>query len=370
MRAATGAETEVLSEESAELDEALAAVYEPEIEDERSAPEAVRRANLGASRARLLRWLGDVRKHFDHDVVALIQRDAIERRGLRQLLMEPETLAAAVPSVELVATIVSLKEHIPEETRETARAVVGEVVRELMRRLRPAMEQSVRGAIALGRHQARASMANLDWRTTIRRNLSGWQPSRGVLIPERLHFYAREQRRREWTVIVCIDQSGSMAESVVYGAVMGAVFSAIPALATHVVVFDTEVVDLSDRAGDAVELLFGVQLGGGTDIHRALTQCQTLVRDPSKTLLVLISDLVEGADPKLTVAAASELTEAGVTLLAMLALGEGGVPAYDEEMARALRGVGATCFGCTPARLPAVIAAALSGGDVAAVLAT
>ena len=203
----------LLSPELQGLDEALGQLYGHQGQGE--GKDAKRSAGLGASAPRLAKWLGDIRSYFQQDVVAVIQRDAIERKGLKQLLFEPETLGQVTPNVELVGTLLSLKNMIPERTKETARAVVQAVVDEIMKRLRGGVEQAVRGALDRSRHSPIRSLPNMDWQRTIRKNLKNYDKDRKTIIPDQFHFYARQHRRREWSVIVCMDQSGSMAGSVV-----------------------------------------------------------------------------------------------------------------------------------------------------------
>ncbi|RYE84136.1 MAG: VWA domain-containing protein, partial [Myxococcales bacterium] len=350
-----------LTQEMRDIDAALGAIYDQEPPDEAGQK---RGAGLGASAPRLAAWLGDIRKYFPQDVVVVIQQDAIDRKGLRQLLFEPELLSQVTPSVELVGTLLSLKGLLPEKTRETARQVVTAVVEEIKKRLQGAIEQAVRGALDRSRHQPIASLPNLDWKRTIEGNLKNYQVDRRTLIPERFHFFARQRRRREWNVIVCMDQSGSMADSVVYASVMGAIFASMPALETHVIAFDTEVADLTEQSSDPVDLLFGVQLGGGTDINRAITYCQGLIHDPRKTLLLLITDLYEGGNESQLVKRLESMAGDGVRALCLLALNDSGVPSYDENLARRLASVGVPCMGCTPGVLPAVLEALLKGQDL------
>lgn len=357
-----------LSREMCEIDGALGAIYDQEepSEDQKNRP---RGAGLGASAPKLSAWLGDIRKYFQQDVVVVIQQDAIERKGLKQLLFEPELLSQVTPSVELVGTLLSLKGMIPDKTKETARQVVSAVVEEIKKRLSGAIERAVRGALDRSRHQPIASLPNLDWKRTIQSNLKNYLPDRKLLIPERFHFYARQRRRKEWNVIVCMDQSGSMADSVVYASVMGAIFASMPALETHVIAFDTEVVDLTEQCTDPVELLFGVQLGGGTDINRAIGYCQGLIHDPRKTLLLLITDLYEGGNEAQLVRRMESMAQSGVRALCMLALNDSGVPMFDERLARRFADVGVPCMGCTPGVLPQVLEGLLKGRDMSEVAA-
>jgi hypothetical protein len=334
------------------------------VEEEKPGEKGARSAGLGASAPKLSKWLGDIRSYFPTDVVSVIQQDAIERKGLKQLLFEPELLGQVTPSIDLVGTLMSLKGMIPDRTKETARMVVRAVVEEIMKRMRSAVEQAVRGAMDRSRHSPMRSLPNLDWRRTIQRNLKNYERKRKTVIPDQFFFWARQHRRKEWNVVVCMDQSGSMAESVVYGSVTGAILASMPALETHVVVFDTAVVDLTPECSDPVDLLFGVQLGGGTDINRAVKYCQGLIHDPRKTLFILITDLFEGGNANELVRRLAEMAESGVRCVTMLALSDSGVPSYDESMAKRVRALGIPCFGCTPGLLPEFLTGALRGADL------
>lgn len=358
LRALGGRAGALLDGPLSELDGALGAIYE---EEERPEETGKRSAGLGKSAPRLAKWLGDIRSYFPRDVVAVIQQDAIERKGLKQLFFEPETLGEVTPSVEMVGALLSLKGLIPDRAKETARLIVLEVVEEIVKRLRSGLEQSVRGALDRSRHAPLKSLPNLDWRRTIAGNLKNYVREKKTVVPDRFFFWARQHRRKEWNVIVCMDQSGSMAESVVYGSVTGAILASLPALETHVVVFDTEVVDLTEQCSDPVDLLFGVQLGGGTDINRAVKYCQGLIHDPRKTIFILITDLFEGGNAAELVRRFEEMTDSGVRALTLLALSDSGVPSFDERLAKELRALGVPCFGCTPGVLPELLAGALRG---------
>jgi Mg-chelatase subunit ChlD len=353
----------MLGGDLANLDEALGQIYGGAA-PQPTTPGGKRSAGLGSSAPRLAQWLGDIRGYFAQDVVAVIQRDAIERKGLKQLLFEPETLSQVTPNIELVGTLMSLRGMIPEKTKETARQVVRAVVEEIMKRLRGAVEQAVRGALDRSRHSPMRSLPNMDWARTIRRNLKNYDRKRKVVIPDSFHFFARQHRRREWNVIVALDQSGSMADSVVYGSVMGAIFASMPSLETHVIAFDTEVVDLTEQCHDPVDMLFGIQLGGGTDINRAVAYCQPLVHDPRKTLFILITDLYEGGHERELVRRMEDLVASGVKCVCLLALSDSGVPSHDERLAARFAEVGVPSFGCTPNMLPPLLEGAIKGQDL------
>jgi VWA domain containing CoxE-like protein len=353
-----------LSAADAEMDAALGAIYDEVPEDDDGSPKQ-RSAGLGSSAPRLAKWLGDIRTYFKEDVVSVIQADAIERKGLKQLLFEPETLKSVQPNIQLVGTLMSLKGRIPERTKETARMVVAAVVEEVKKKLEQRLRQAVLGALNRKEHSPLPNAASIDWKWTIGRNLKNYRPEVGTIVPERVYFYSRAQRSNAWTVIVDMDQSGSMADSVVYGAVCGSIFASLPALDTHVIAFDTEVVDLTEKCGnDPVDMLFGVQLGGGTDINKSVAYCEKFITEPKKTLFILITDLFEGGNQAQLVRRMGEMRASGVKAICLLALSDAGAPSYDEDLARKLAALGIPCFACTPARLADLVEGALRGTDL------
>ena len=323
-----------------------------------------RSAGLGGSAPAVARWLGDIRSYFPASVVRVMQRDAMDRLGLRQLLLEPEMLAAVTPDVSLVADLVALNRVIPERSRDTARTVVRQVTSELERRLAARTQVSVRGALHRSARTRRPLPGDIDWDRTIRANLRNYRPEIGTIVPQRVIGYGRRRRSVEREIILAVDQSGSMAESVVYASVFGAVLAGVSAFRTSLVAFDTEVVDLTAELSDPVDILFGIQLGGGTDINRAVAYCQERVSRPRDTIFVLISDLVEGGVRDECVARMAALVDAGVVTVALLALNDEGSPAYDHDMAADLAAVGVSAFACTPDLFPGLMAAAIERRDL------
>jgi len=358
---ALGAEAERLGIDPArlgELDEALGFVYDE------------RKGGRGGSRLYVPRWLGALREFFRHDVVALIQKDAIERRGLTELLFEPETLPFLERNVDLVATLLSARSLVPDAAKDIARGIVREVVDDVRKKLESQVRTAVYGALRRTAHSPIKLARNIDWRRTIGKNLRGWDRVKKLLVPERIHFFANQRRRHEWDVALLVDQSGSMAESVVYSAVMAAIFASLDVLRTRLLFFDTEIIDASPLLGDPVEVLFSTQLGGGTDINRAVAYAQEhFIERPEKTLFVLITDLYEGGDAEQLVARMRQLVDSRVRTLCLLALSDHGRPSYDHALGARLEEVGVPCFGCTPRLLVDVIERVLKNQDIAPLLA-
>jgi hypothetical protein len=320
----------------------------------------------GRSLPRVARWLGEIRRLFPTDIVTLVQKDAIERRGLKQLLFEPEMLAQVEPSVDLASMILSLKGLVPENAKAAARELVRKVVEELRRRLESRMRQAVRGALNRNQHSPFRSLANLDWQRVIRRNLKNYNPDLQTLIPEHLSFFSRQQRQAEWNVIIAMDQSGSMASSLIYGGVMGAILASMPAVETHVVAFNhQDVVDLTADCQDPVDLLFGIQLGGAEDYWMATRYCEQFMHTPAKTLYILLADLYDtSAHESKFVLKMEELLASGVKAVTLLAISDHGKPSYNHDLAKKLTNLGMPCFGCSPDRLPDLLTAVLKGHDL------
>ncbi|MBK8194606.1 MAG: VWA domain-containing protein [Lewinellaceae bacterium] len=325
--------------------------------------DAPRQGGLGSSSPNINRWLGDIRRYFPTQVVQVMQRDALERLGLTQLLLEPELLDSVEPDVHLVGALLSLNKAMPDKTRETARRVVKKVVENLEKKLRNPLREALQSALNRSVRNRRPRANEIDWRRTIQQNMKHYQPEYHTIIPERLIGFGRKGQAMRH-VMLLIDQSGSMAGSVVYAGILGAVMASVRSLETNIVAFDTAVVDLTQHRHDPVELLFGTQLGGGTDIARVLRYAETLVRTPQDTIMVLISDLYEGGSRIDMLKRAAALRRSGVTVVALLALSDEGAPSYDHENAAALSALDIPCFACTPERFPDLMAAAIQKRDL------
>ncbi|MEM7244694.1 MAG: VWA domain-containing protein [Acidobacteriota bacterium] len=348
-----------LSADERRMDRALELLYGGE-EDEHGN----RQAGLERSNINVPRWLGDIRKYFPSSVVQVMQTDALERLDLHRLLLEPEMLEAVEADVHLVATLVSMRGLLPVEASETARQVVAKVVEELQRKLEQPMRTAVSGAINRASRTLRPRRhSDIDWNRTIRANLRHYQPEHRTIVPETLIGFGRQQRSLR-DITLCIDQSGSMAESVVYSSVFGAVLASLPSVSTRLVVFDTSVVDLTEELDDPVEVLFSTQLGGGTDINRAVGYCQEKIENPEDSIFVLISDLYEGGVEEELLKRTAQLIASGVQVIVLLALSDEGAPAYDAKLARKLAVLGAPSFACTPELFPDLMAAAIAKKDL------
>jgi uncharacterized protein with von Willebrand factor type A (vWA) domain len=351
------------------MDAALGALYEYERKQQFDYQGEKGSGGSEKSQPNIARWLGDIRRYFPQSVVQVMQQDALKQPELqRKLMLEPEILEQATPDIHLVATLLELGKMIPSKTRETARIVVRKVVEVLLQKIEQKTVQAISGALnrhASNRHPKHQEM---DWNATIRKNLKHYQPEFKTIIPEVRIGFGRKNRRSLKDIILCLDQSGSMGTSVVYSGVFGSVLASIPAIKTRMIAFDTEVVDLTEDLKDPVDLLFGVQLGGGTDIHKALQYCQQTITKPADTILVLITDLFEGGDSRKMKQKMEELVEAGVQLIVLLALSDDGAPSYDRSNAQFLAKLNVPVFACTPDLFPDLMAAAIGGRDLKEVM--
>ncbi|WP_276368646.1 VWA domain-containing protein [Chryseolinea sp. H1M3-3] len=342
-----------LNDVDLQIDKTLEALYDTE-----------RTGGLGPSSPNVSRWLGDIRTYFPNTVVKVMQQDALKRLNLTSMLLEKEMLENVEPDVHLVATLMTLSRVIPSKTKDTARQVVRKVVDELMKKLSQPTQQAIMGSLNRSSRSRRPRHNEINWHITILKNLKHYQEEYKTIIPETRIGYGKRRNSLK-DVVLCLDQSGSMGASVIYSGIFGAVMASLPAIQTRMVVFDTNVVDLTDELDDPVELLFGVQLGGGTDINRALTYCQQIIQRPADTVLVLITDLYEGGDATEMRKRAKALIEAGVQVIVLLALNDDGAPGYDHGNAEYMASLGIPVFACTPDKFPELMATALSKQDIA-----
>jgi Mg-chelatase subunit ChlD len=310
-----------------------------------------REGGLGESVLYIPEWLREVRDLFPRDTVEVIERHALERYGMTELVTDEEVLSRLEPSYELLKAVLTFHHLMEGKVLETARKIVRQTVEELRRRLAKEVRQVLWGRLSRQRRSRLKVARNLDWHRTIRANLKHWDPEKKRLVLETLHFLARVDHHMPWHIIMAVDCSGSMTDSVIYSSVMAGVFKGLPALRVSLVAFDTSVIDLTDRIDDPTEVLMSVQLGGGTDIAGALGYCETLVRSPHRTIVVLVTDFCEGGPPGRMLAAVKRLREAGVRVLGLAALDERAEPSYDRHMAEQCVAVGAEVAALTPGRL-------------------
>ncbi len=348
-----------LSPDQQRIERALDYLYSREYQG-RGVRQEKREGSLDASVISVPHWLSEVRELFPKETVERIEKHALDRYGMTELVTDAQTLSRLEPSMELLKVVLSFKGQMKGKVLDEARRVIRKVVEEITRKIEQEIRNTLTGRLNRFRHSRVKVAQNLDWRATIRRNLKNYDRERRKIIVDDVRFFSRVQRRLPWTVILCIDQSGSMTDSVIHSAVMAGILAGLPLVKVKLVVFDTAVVDLSDRADDPVEVLMSVQLGGGTDIGQAVAYCEQLVDNPLRTILVLVSDFCEGAGPNRLLDTCRRLQEARVKLLGLASLDMEANPSYDHQMAERLAGVGMEIAALTPHRLAQWLAAVIS----------
>jgi Mg-chelatase subunit ChlD len=307
--------------------------------------------SLDPSQLNVPKWLNEVRELFPKETCTRITKHALDRYGMTELVQDPATLAALEPSTELLGAVLALKGRMGGAVLAEARRLIARVIEEVKKKLEQEIKNALAGRLNRFRHSRHKVARNFDARDTIRRNLKHWDPERRKLVVEDPRFFNRVKRHLPWEVILCIDQSGSMTNSVIHSAVMAGILAGLPAVRVRLVVFDTAVVDLSEHVSDPVEVLMSVQLGGGTNIGQAVRYCEQLVSQPRRTVLVLVTDFCEGADPRVLIATCKRLRESGVRLLGLAALDAEANAWYDEQLAGRLAADGMEIAALTPTQL-------------------
>ena len=354
-----------LTDQEKEMDQTLSMLYDLERKKGFGYGEKKGTGGGGKSQPTVARWLGDIRKYFPAAVVQVMQNDAMKHPELqKKMLFEPEILEQVIPDVHLVATLLELGKLVPSKTKATARMVIQKVVEELLQKLEQKTIAAINGAINKAIRNTRPRHNEIDWNATILKNLKHYQPQFKTIIAENRIGYGRKSKKSLKDIVLCIDQSGSMSTSVVYSSIFAAVLSSLPHVKTKMIVFDTEVADLTENLSDPVDLLFGAQLGGGTDINLALSFCQQVIVRPTETIFVLVSDLYEGGNERQMQERMTHMVQSGLQFICLLALNDDGTPSYDANNAKKMAALGIPVFACTPDLFPDLMAAAIQKKDL------
>ncbi len=350
-----------LSDEELLMAQALDAIYDKSNHD---LEKGTNGAGNGYSAPKISKWLGDVRKLFDQEIVQIIQSDAIERKGMKELLFEPEVLRDMAPDINMACTLLTLKNQVPERSKNAVRSYIESIVEDINKHMVTELQKAVTAALNKKNHSPRGNATSIDFHYTIRRNLKNFNPQLETIIPERIYFYEQQSKTNKWQIILDIDQSGSMGQSIIYSTIMGCILAKIAAFKTRVVAFDTCVVDLTERYDDPVDMLYGIQLGGGTDIHKSLCYCEQFIENPKQTLMFLISDLDEYGNQGGMLNKLRFFKESGVKVICLLAISDEGTPYYNKAVATKLASFGIPCFACSPGLLPELLERTLRGDDL------
>jgi Mg-chelatase subunit ChlD len=330
-------------------------------EEAQPAQPKTRKGGKGSSALTVPRWVDLVSELFPRQAKEVLEKELVTRRGIADLLQEPKLLEKIEPNQELVKTLLTHKELLNPNTRSLARKIIDQVVEDLKKRLQVQVRTAITGALRRDRHSPRRVFRNLDLKTTLRRNLRNFHEPSGKILVDRMYFFAAERKQRPWHIIVTVDQSGSMLDSAIFSAVMASIFAELPSIRISLVLFDTQVVDLSSQVGSPVDVLLSIQLGGGTDITKALQYDEQLIREPGRTIVVLITDFYEGRDERDLVAQVRAMADAGVRMIGLGALGYDARPSYNKSTAGKLRKVGMDILVCTPEKLAECMAEIIRG---------
>lgn len=310
-----------------------------------------REGGRGASHLTAATWITRIRKLFPRETVEILERHALDNYGMTDLLTDKEVLEKLEPNQELLKTILQLKHLMKGEVLDAARRIVKKVAEEIAEKLQQDFRRSLLGKVDRNSSSAIPSMRNLDIKKTIRRNLKHYDAENQRLMLEQVYFNSRIRCYSQWRVIIAVDESGSMLDSVIHSAVMAGIFAKLPMLDTKLVIFDTQVVDLSNQLDDPVETLMSIQLGGGTYIAGALQYCESLIENPHRTMIVLVSDLCEGGSVQGLLGVGRSIIESGARLICLTALDMEANPVYDRNTAQKLADLGAHVGAMTPEAL-------------------
>lgn len=338
-----------------EMEEVLDYLYSREYGDEQEIRKD-RQGGSGDSQLTVPHWLSKIKTLFPRSTVEIMERHALEKYEMTELLTDPEVLRKLEPNKELLKTILQLKHMMKGDVLALARQVVRKVADELTKKLEQEVKKNLFGCLNRNVSSPIRSMRNLDMKKTIRKNLKNFDTETGQMILKQVYFSSRMKKYNQWRVIICVDESGSMLDSVIHSAIMAGIFARLPMLDTRLVIFDTNVVDLSGYADDPVETLMSVQLGGGTNIAGALAYCEQLIGMPHRTMVVLVTDLYEGGGYHRLYQVCSGIIESGAKLIVLPALDHDAVPNYDRRAAAALADMGASVGAMTPEELSGFIA--------------
>jgi Mg-chelatase subunit ChlD len=315
-----------------------------------------RGANLGSSRLSIPKWIENVKTLFPNQAKEVLEKDLIKNSKISELIKHPELFEKVEPSLEMVKTILSLKDMLSPNVKDAARRVVKKVVDQIKNHLKSEVEKHIVGAIKRDSHTPIKVFRNIDWKQSITRNLKHYDSKNRKIIMAEPRFFTNEKRRKAWQIIVLVDESGSMADSVIYSVIMASIFSSLPAVHTNLIIFDTQVIDLSKKIDDPVDILMSVQLGGGTNITKAVRYGQTLIKKPKKAIMVIISDFYEGRPVYDLMRAIRHVLEGGTKILGIASLASNAKPYYNRQLAKEINKLGVDVIASTPESFPEIMA--------------
>lgn len=315
------------------------------------------RGGLGESQLTVPEWINAVHQLFPKRTIERLEKDALERYQLQEIVTNPELLARAQPNMTLLKAVLHTKHLMNQEVLQLARTLVRRVVNDLLEKIARPVQAPFSGVRDRRQRSSLRIAKNFDPATTIQRNLQHYDPAARRLFIRQPYFTSRVRRQAlKWQIIILVDESGSMLSSVIHAAITASIFFGLKSMRTHLCIFDTQVVDVTEGCTDPVETLMKVQLGGGTDIGNAVHYASTLVDNPRQTIVILITDFFEGAPASRLLAEVKRLAESGVQLLGLAALDPEANPTYDHALASQLVRLGMHIAAMTPGELASWVA--------------
>ncbi len=340
-----------LSSEEVEVEELVSFLYDRD-DGERGDTRGGRAGGQGKSQLTIPKWIDEINKKFPKEAIEIMEKDALDKYNLNELLNDSRVLEKLNPNKELLKNILSLKGALRGETLEVARRIVKKVVDDLSKKLENEIRKSFSGKKVQNSSNGHKSLSNLDIKKTIKNNLKNYNKELGSIIVDNVVFNARSQKRNKWSVVILVDESGSMLDSVIHSAIMASIFAKLPMIETKLVIFDTEIVDLSGYVDDPVETLMSIRLGGGTNITKALSYGESLITNPHKTIVLLVSDLYEGYGYENMYRKVRDIVESGAKLICLTALDDiDKAGMYDKVAAKKIANLGADVAATTPGRV-------------------
>lgn len=313
--------------------------------------EVRREGGSGPSQLYAATWISRVRDLFPKKTVEILEKQALEQFHLTELLTDKETLEKLEPNMDLMKTILQFKHLMGSEVLLTAKRIVKKVVDELTEKIKKDIKRSNLGKIDRNRSSHVKSIRNLDIRKTIQQNLKYYDKEKKQLVLKNVYFNSRVKQYHKYRIIIAVDESGSMMDSVIYSAIMAGIFASLPMLETKLIIFDTQVVDLSGHIDEPVDILMGMQLGGGTNIGGAMAYCESLCQNPYETIYVTVTDLYEGGSQKDLLRICSRIISSGSKMIFLTALDRDSNPSYDKRLGQKLANMGAFVGAMTPEQL-------------------
>ncbi|MBW9158477.1 VWA domain-containing protein [Clostridium tagluense] len=344
----------------ADMDTLLEFLYEREYGEERGIRNDKRGGSLNPSNLTVPQWITKIKELFPKETVEILEKHALEKYNLKELLTDKTVLEKLEPNPELLKSILQMKHLMKGEVLETAKKIVKVTAEEIAKKLEQDIKTAINGRLDRNKYGGIKSSRNIDFKRTIKQNLKNFNKELNTLVVDRVYFNKRVKSSNPWNVIIAVDESGSMLDSVIHSAIMAGIFSKLPMLKTNLVIFDTEIVDLTEYLDDVVQTLMSIQLGGGTNISRALQYCNGLMENPHKAIVILVTDLYEGGNYGNMYTRAKDIIESGAKLIILPALGIDAEPVYDRGVAKKMVALGANVAAITPGGLAKWIAQIIS----------